>query len=470
MSAGTLNLTNNSDAVSGAGTAFSNDLAAGDFIVVTVGGIPYTLPVKSINSNTSLTLVSNYPGPTQSAAAWSAIPRVAMNLVTAALVAQSAEALRGLNYDKQNWQSIFSGTGNVTVRLPDGSSWTGPAWNGITTALTGKADKVGGAVPINQGGTGATSQAAALTALLGASAVPVANGGTGGATPAAARAGLGLGTAATRDAGQTPGSVPILGDNAGLLYTSFLRLASNGTGAINGGSTNRPGLQINNGANNSASAVALFIRDGIASFLLGMDALDNALAIGGGTLGNVRYRIWHEGITTVDANGFLKRASPVVKVFGDGSAELNAESAGVEVERLDTGIYRISGVLGFNSDAGWGGVDGGIELPTDKNKLPLVWVDYKIEADGSILLKTYHRTHPTAPPFARNLIGQKDDKGNVIETVKDGDPVDIPAGRCVDLRVEMPENSLWNIEQARLAEEMRAEYERQQQSEPDQMQ
>ncbi|QFH71708.1 hypothetical protein FR762_19170 [Enterobacter sp. E76] len=35
-------------------------------------------------------------------------------------------------------------------------------------------------------------------------------------------------------------------------------------------------------------------------------------------------------------------------------------------------------------------------------------------------------------------------------------------GRCVDLRVEMPENSLWNVEQARLAEEMRAEYERQQ--------
>jgi hypothetical protein len=33
-------------------------------------------------------------------------------MVTAALVAQSAEALRGLNYDKQNWQSIFSGNGN----------------------------------------------------------------------------------------------------------------------------------------------------------------------------------------------------------------------------------------------------------------------------------------------------------------------------------------------------------------------
>ncbi|WP_310825860.1 hypothetical protein [Enterobacter cloacae] len=165
MSAGTLTLTNNSAAVTGSGTAFTTELAAGDFIVVTVGGIPYTLAIKTVNSNTSLTLVSSYTGPTQAGAAWYAVPRVAMNLVTAALVAQSAEALRGLNYDKQNWQSIFSGTGNVTVTLPDGSSFTGPAWNSFTTALNGKADKVSGAVPVNQGGTGATTVESARSNL-----------------------------------------------------------------------------------------------------------------------------------------------------------------------------------------------------------------------------------------------------------------------------------------------------------------
>ncbi|WFX02527.1 tail fiber domain-containing protein [Citrobacter braakii] len=141
MSAGTLTLTNNSAAVSGSGTAFTTELATGDFIVVTVGGIPYTLPVKTINSNTSLTLVSNFTGPTQSGAAWYAVPRIAMNLVTAAVVTQAAEALRGLNYDKQNWQKIFSGTGTITVKLPDGSTYSGPAWNDISSALEGKADK-----------------------------------------------------------------------------------------------------------------------------------------------------------------------------------------------------------------------------------------------------------------------------------------------------------------------------------------
>lgn len=128
MSAGTLTLTNNSVQVLGTGTSFTTELTAGDFIVVTVGGVPYTLPVKSVESGTVLTLISNFTGPTQSGAAWSAVPRVALNMVTAALVAQSAEALRGLNYDKQNWQQVYSAAGSITVKLPDGTTFTGPSW------------------------------------------------------------------------------------------------------------------------------------------------------------------------------------------------------------------------------------------------------------------------------------------------------------------------------------------------------
>ena len=174
MSAGTLTLTNNSAAVAGSGTAFTTELATGDFIVVTVGGIPYTLPVKTVNSNTSLILVSNFTGPTQSGLAWSAVPRLALNMVTAALVAQSAEALRGLNYDKQNWQQVFSGTGNITVKLPDGTSYTGPAWGGIATALVGKAD-------ITDLGSyakkGANSDITSLSGLR--TPLSIAQGGTG---------------------------------------------------------------------------------------------------------------------------------------------------------------------------------------------------------------------------------------------------------------------------------------------------
>ncbi|EPH0107855.1 tail fiber domain-containing protein [Enterobacter roggenkampii] len=199
MSAGTITLTNGSAVVGGAGTSFATELAAGDFIVSTVGGVPYTLPVKTVDSNTQVTLVSNFTGPTQSGAAWSAVPRVALNMVTAALVAQSAEALRGLNYDKQNWQSIFSGNGNVTVTLPDGTKWTGPAWNSITTILSGKAAK------------GANDDITSLSGLT--TALSLEQGGTGSTTASGARKNLGLGNSATRDVGSAAGTVAAGNDN-----------------------------------------------------------------------------------------------------------------------------------------------------------------------------------------------------------------------------------------------------------------
>ncbi|MDR8480324.1 tail fiber domain-containing protein [Serratia nevei] len=141
MPAGTLTLTNNSAVVKGTGTAFNTELKAGDFIVSVVGGVTYTLPVKTVDSATQATLIKAYDGPTQAGAAWYAVPRDAMNTITAQLAAETAKALRGLNLDKANWQQVFSGTGNITVTLPDGSTYTGPAWNRITTALNLKADK-----------------------------------------------------------------------------------------------------------------------------------------------------------------------------------------------------------------------------------------------------------------------------------------------------------------------------------------
>ncbi|MEG9670943.1 tail fiber domain-containing protein [Serratia bockelmannii] len=141
MPAGTLTLTNNSAVVKGTGTAFNTELKAGDFIVSVVGGVTYTLPVKTVDSATQATLIKAYDGPTQAGAAWYAVPRDAMNTITAQLAAETAKALRGLNLDKDNWQQVFSGTGNIAVTLPDGSTYTGPAWNSFTAALNLKADK-----------------------------------------------------------------------------------------------------------------------------------------------------------------------------------------------------------------------------------------------------------------------------------------------------------------------------------------
>ncbi|HAT7506673.1 TPA: phage tail protein [Citrobacter braakii] len=466
MSAGTLTLTNNSAAVSGSATAFTTELIAGDFIVATVGGIPYTLPVKTVNSNTSLTLVSNFTGPTQAGAAWSAVPRIAMNLVTAAVVAQAAEALRGLNYDKQNWQNIFSGTGNITVKLPDGSTWTGPAWRSFTASLNGKADK------------GSNSDITSLSGLT--TALSIDQGGTGAKNASDARKNLGLKGAATFEVDT---SLLPPGQTTQPLLLSALRDYRSIT------SYDLPGafpLGISGGITSGAAVPGMGQAD---TTLVGMINLrgwsdssgySTCFQIAGNdnkfgyrpALWNSKYstyyyssfrEIYHTANTTKASDGTLKAASPIVQIFHDGRCQLNEESGGCTVTRLAIGEYLIEGCTGLNADASWGGIDGGFDIPTDRNKQPRIWLDYKVNADGSVLVMTYHRVHPSAPPFAQNRIGNTDIDGVFTETVADGEPVDIPADSFVSVRVEMPEDSIWNRMQKETREAIeKAERERQQ--------
>ncbi|WP_376748497.1 pyocin knob domain-containing S74 family peptidase [Atlantibacter hermannii] len=146
MSAGTLKLTNNSTAVVGTSTLFTTDLKQGDFITVTIGGVLYTLPVDTVTSNTAATLVSPFTGPTTTGAAWAAVPRKALNQVTADLVAQTTAAMRGMNNDKANWQSFYSADGDINITLPDGTKVPGPSWTKMA-GLVGSSQQVRGALP-----------------------------------------------------------------------------------------------------------------------------------------------------------------------------------------------------------------------------------------------------------------------------------------------------------------------------------
>ncbi|HIE5373275.1 TPA: hypothetical protein ACXNPU_001099 [Proteus mirabilis] len=196
--------------------------------------------------------------------------------------------------------------------------------------------------------------------------------------------------------------------------------------------------------------------DGTGQMLL-MQATEKSFAYK--TRSNNNYskwiEVWGDANTTVDSNGFIKRASPIININPDGTFTTNDESEGATVTRVSQGEYLIEGVLGFNSDAGWGGVDGGIEIPLDVNKQPLIWVDSKVMEDGSILVRTYHRTHPNAPKFARND----------IDGYKDGDPIDIPDGRFISVRVQMPEQSIYNVRMREMEESQKAEEERREKEE-----
>ncbi|WP_426773862.1 hypothetical protein [Proteus faecis] len=169
----------------------------------------------------------------------------------------------------------------------------------------------------------------------------------------------------------------------------------------------------------------------------------------------IAHKIYTNVNTIVDPQGFIKKASPVINIQPEGTFTTNDESEGAIVTRVAQGEYLIEGVLGFNADAGWGGVDGGIEIPLDVNKQPLIWVDSKVMEDGSILVKTYHRTHPNAPKFARND----------IDGFNDSDPIDIPDGRFISVRVQMPEQSIYNVRMREMEEAQKAEEEHRQKEE-----
>lgn len=416
MSAGTITLTHNSAAVTGAGTAFTTDLKAGDIIASVVGGVTYTLPVKTVNSAASVTLIKNYDGPTQAGAAWYAIPRDAMNAITAQLAADTAQALRGLNYDKQNWQQVFSGTGNITVKLPDGSTFTGPAWNSITTQLSNKADKsaLGTAAGVNTG----TNKG---NILLNKQAYNFTNSDIVAKADAISP---GVNIMAKLFDGSydkllgpdgPDAGVPVVGQNGtGYSYATCYSLRG----------TNRTILFVP------------YVTSGNSGSLCWRGAFGN----------DATPLVYTRDTrnTTVDSSGFIKTASPIIKIFSDGTCETNDESEGAQVERESVGVYRISNILGPHSDKAWGGIDGGFEIPKDRNGQRLLWLDYEVDADGSILVKTYHRTYPEAPAFARNT------KNGYEES----DPIDIPSDQFVSVRVEMPQDSIWNLAQKAAQEEM----------------
>ncbi len=119
--------------------------------------------------------------------------------------------------------------------------------------------------------------------------------------------------------------------------------------------------------------------------------------------------------TSVDSNGFIKAASPVVKLFND-HIELNndAEKQPIEFKRTGVGDYLIKGSLGFAQE-GWY-----IEVPKDANGNTVVAVEYSTLENGDISIKTYKRKFDV-------------EKAAIVADLEN--PLDIPEGRWIDIRL-----------------------------------
>ncbi|ENX41537.1 hypothetical protein [Acinetobacter sp. NIPH 2100] len=134
--------------------------------------------------------------------------------------------------------------------------------------------------------------------------------------------------------------------------------------------------------------------------------------------------------TVVDANGFIKAASPVVKLYRD-FIELNddAEDQPIEFQKIDAGDYLLKGSLGF-AQVGWY-----IEVPKDANGNTVIAVVFDTLESGDISIKTYKRK------FDFELAAVVADLDN---------PIDIPEGRWIDIRLHeepIPEHLINEMEE-----------------------
>ncbi|EOF5039197.1 hypothetical protein NQL38_000947 [Providencia rettgeri] len=162
--------------------------------------------------------------------------------------------------------------------------------------------------------------------------------------------------------------------------------------------------------------------------------------------------------TTKDANGNLKAASPIVKLFAD-DIELNDESEGVEMEHLGVGHYLIKGVVGFNADGAWG-INNGFVIPQDHNGKNMVLIDYEVRPDGDIEIFVFHQQNADMPERFQNKRIKHFDEEGVPVYFENYEPCDVPESRWIDMRVEMPPNSTYNQKQAEAQRVAKLEAER----------
>lgn len=411
---GTVTTTANSTKLVGVGTKWKDNnsrVSAEQVILIQNGATIYINSIASIQSNTEITL--SFPVP---ASVSNAPYQILTTMVNS--VSDAANKIVAMNVSNAQFSDILNRwateSGTITVTLPDGTTQQLRTAKEMDKQLDGKFDKAGGTISGD-----VTFSKNAIKSTKGTHTLP-ANSGT---------------LMQVGDFGIGSGGSDI--DIHNLRYNGFFTA---------------PGFNPTSPAT-VYFGMSSFNTDKTHGMMLSARMKTLRLTIIENNVSS-QYDVYHTGNTTKDPNGNLKAASPIVKVFAD-HIETNDESEGVEMEHLGVGHYLIKGVVGFNSDGAWG-INNGFVIPQDHNGKNMVLIDYEVRPDGDIEVFVFHQQNTDLPErFQNKRIKHLDEDGNPVY-YENYEPCDVPESRWIDMRVEMPVNSIYNLKKAeaeRLAKE-----------------
>ncbi|EMI2316429.1 hypothetical protein PJ702_003162 [Providencia rettgeri] len=487
-STGTVTTTANSTKLVGTGTKWLNNInrvSAEQAIQIQINNIVYNNSIQSIQSDTELTL--NFPLPTAATGAKYVILTTMVHSVSDAM--NKIVSMNGANVQFSDILTRWmTEQGIITVTLPDQTTQQLRTTKEMDKQLDGKFDKKGGTVTgpttfnhtnirvngtndwtslrlVKQDGSYAMIQ---TNPVSDAAMISITNRDKDEKTLGLVSIPNRSGTAMlVGDYGWGGNGATVNYDEDGLL--AYIKSRSGVSRVFRNDTQNTT-------YSSRYSAVGLFKSDDTFTALSAPYDGKPITIIGGNHVNTFVHTLYTNRNTTKDSNGNLKAASPIIRVFAD-HVDPNEEAEGVTLQKLHTGIYQLHGVLGLHSDASWGGINGGITIPCGINQLPLVYALYDVlekgkphpfdgrivepDEDGDIVLYTSYRQHDLPqniqyerfklyPEFLRDATEDEESipgfDGKVELTP--GEPCDIPAGHWVDVRVNMPSNSIYNQKQA----------------------